>query len=49
MSRSVEAGAWEGTGDPGRHTGSSGAGRELDSPGRNEEETRGLDKCKNEN
>ena len=45
------SGAWKqepgrNTGDPGRHTGNSGAGRELESPGRNEEEAQELGGCK---
>ena len=44
-------GAWKqepgrNTGDPGRHTGNSGAGRELESPGRNEKEAWELRRCK---
>ena len=48
------SGAWKqepgrNTGDPGRHTGNSGAGRELESPGRNEEEARELGERKQNN
>ena len=46
VSGTWKTGAWEDTGDPGRHTGSSGAGRELESPGRTEEETRELENAK---
>ena len=43
-----KTGAWEDTGDPGRHMGISGAGRELESPGRTEEETQELENAKRE-
>ena len=46
VSGAWKTGAWEDTGDPGGHTESSGAGTELESPGRTEEETWGLENAK---